>query len=81
MIGKSRPAGNCHELPYLRLQQRKRFVLIKVEPRLRDQGRYEIGITFILQVARARRQRRDLLVFESSYHLPTGLPHAVDASH
>ena len=29
----------------------------------------------------ARKQQRDLLVFESSCHLPTCLPHAVKASH
>ena len=29
----------------------------------------------------ARRQRRDLAVFESSCHLPTCVPHTVEASH
>ena len=29
----------------------------------------------------ARRQRRDLSVFESSCHLPTCLPHTIEASH
>ena len=36
---------------------------------------------FIQQVVLAKRQQRNLLVFESSYHLPTSLPHAVEASH
>ena len=36
---------------------------------------------FIYHVALARRQRRDLSVFESNCHLPTGLPHMVEASH
>ena len=36
---------------------------------------------FIHQVALARRQRRDLSVFESSCHLPICLPHTMEASH
>ena len=42
---------------------------------------YCIVITFIHQVALARRQRRDLSVFKSSCHLPTYLTHTVEASH
>ena len=34
-----------------------------------------------LPYALARRQRRDLLVFESSCHLPACLPHTAEASH
>ena len=33
------------------------------------------------QVVFTRRQQRDLAVFESSYHVPTCLPHTVEASH
>ena len=38
-------------------------------------------ITFVHQVALARRQRSDLSVFESSCRLPTCLPHTMEASH
>ena len=41
----------------------------------------QLLLHFIHQVALARRQRRDLSVFESNCHLPTCLQHTVEASH
>ena len=35
----------------------------------------------IHQAIEARRQQRDLLVFESNCHLPSCLPHTMEASH
>ena len=40
-----------------------------------------VNYMFIHQVALAKSQRRDLSIFESSCHLPTCLPHTVEASH
>ena len=42
---------------------------------------YHCNNIFIHQVALARRQRRDISILESRYHLPTCLPHTVEASH
>ena len=40
----------------------------------------QLELHFIHHVALARKQRMDLLVFESSCHLPTCLPHTAEAS-
>ena len=70
-------------LPVIWTHYRKRLVTaaIILQKKLCWPGAMLLQLHFIHQVALARKQRRDLLVFESSCYLPTCLLHTVEASH
>ena len=57
------------------------IISVAIGGRFFSNNLFIVIVCFLHQVSLTKRQRRDLAVFKSSCHLPTYLPHMVEALH